>query len=139
MKPIEELNLTRPQAEVLKLMEVHKGYSAVDLQVSLAPLNALSRMGILEKKSGIGHTFSPRTAIKFRIAEEKTKESTEVTCEQLKGIRVTKGTVLAFGGCNGCSASYPTIRTIYQIELKGVIVRVCGTCKTVLLKQLRRA
>lgn len=137
MKPIEELNLSHAQAEVLERMEKYKWYTAKGLQVQIGTLNALAARDILEKSTGIGHTFSPRNAIKFRIAEEK--KAPEVTCEQLKGIRVTKSAVLESGSCNGCSAMYPKIRTIYIISLQGIAIRVCGTCKTILLKQLRSA
>ena len=58
--------LSKTQQKALVGMHIGIWYSAYDLQVSIATLNALHRMNLVERRSDIGVFYSPRTAVEFK-------------------------------------------------------------------------
>lgn len=60
------MKLSKAQQACLDKMEMGKRYCAYDLKVSLATLEALVKIGILNSHTGgLGSLFSPRTARYF--------------------------------------------------------------------------
>lgn len=58
--------LPKTQQKALAGMYVGIWYSAYELGVSIATLNALHRKNLVERRSDIGASFSPRTAVEYR-------------------------------------------------------------------------
>ena len=62
------MKLSSPQKKVMKRFVEHRWLSAYELQASMATLNALVSMGLLERRGvgSLGSTFSPRTTVEYR-------------------------------------------------------------------------
>lgn len=61
------MKLTDAQRRALAKFADGAWHSAYDVQASLATLNALRKRGLLQRQSGLGALFSPRTSIEYRI------------------------------------------------------------------------
>lgn len=61
------MKLSKRQREALT--ELAKGERCAYPGISLGTLNSLSLRGLVKDRTGVGSTFSPHTAIKWRITE----------------------------------------------------------------------
>lgn len=65
-----ERALSAAQKRVLNLFFDNEWKCAFSLGASLTTLNALTHNGYLQRRAEVGHMFSPRTNILFRVTEK---------------------------------------------------------------------
>lgn len=58
--------LSKIQSETLARMKYNIWYCAYEMGVSMATLNALYRLNLLDRRSEAGAFYSPRTSVEFR-------------------------------------------------------------------------
>lgn len=64
------MKLSKAQKRTLEKMKPKEGYSAYDLQCSLATLYALRDKGFITSRADIGYFAFPRNGVIWKIKEE---------------------------------------------------------------------
>lgn len=73
--PPKKNGLTEKQQQALDSMTAGQWTCAYDLNCSLSTLEQLNRKGLIQRQSGVGGHFSPRTHILFRKPADVTSKT----------------------------------------------------------------